>query len=70
MLLVGDIFERALGMTSLGLPWQEIRDQIIELAQNNDFPHVTDVSGDNWCEVDFDNGQRIAFDGTEWRWLK
>jgi hypothetical protein len=56
MLLVGDIFGWALGMRSMGLPWQEIRDQIIELGRNNDFPRVTDVSGDNWCEVDFDTG--------------
>jgi hypothetical protein len=38
MLLVGDIFLRALGMKSIVLPCERIRDHIIELAQNNDFP--------------------------------
>jgi hypothetical protein len=65
MASVRDIYVGALSLKSNGKTEAEIREYIIERAHSNGLD-ITHGTGPTY-EVIFGDGQRISFDGKEWR---
>jgi hypothetical protein len=67
---VRDLFLDALAMKVQNISSPKIREHLINKGHDIGHSQITEVGNENSYELTFDTGEKIRFDGTDYRFLR
>jgi hypothetical protein len=67
---IRDLFLEALAKKRHDMPWTQIREHLIDRAHDIGHAAVNELGSGNKYELSFRTGEKISFDGTDYRYTR